>query len=185
VKDFQPSQIRNIALVSPHGTGKTSLAESLLYRAKVTTRHGKVEEGSTALDFSPEEIHRKITVSLGVAPLEWRDTKINLLDTPGYADFVGDMVAGLRVADSAVFCIKASAGMEAGSELVRDRVEERGCPVLCLVTQMEKEHASFSKALEGASRRLGKRFVPLAWPIGEGDKFKGIVDLVSMKGYLF
>ena len=74
VKDLQPSNIRNIALCSPHGTGKTSLAESLLYRAKVTTRHGKVEEGTTALDFSPEEIHRKITVSLGVAPLEWRDT---------------------------------------------------------------------------------------------------------------
>jgi elongation factor G len=185
VKDLQPAQIRNIALVSPHGTGKTSLAESLLYRAKVTTRHGKVEEGTTALDFSPEEIHRKITVSLSVAPLEWRDTKVNLLDTPGYADFVGDMVAGLRVADSAVFCIKGSAGIEAGSDMVWDRVEERGCPVLCLVTQMEKEHASFSKAIEGASGRLGKRFVPLAWPIGEADKFRGIVDLVSMKGYLF
>jgi elongation factor G len=185
VKDLQPSHIRNIALVSPHGTGKTSLAEALLYRAKVTTRHGKVEEGTTALDFSPEEIHRKISISLGIAPLEWRDTKINLVDTPGYADFVGDMVAGLRVADSAVFCIKGSAGIEAGSDLVWDRVEERGCPVFCLVTQMEKEHASFSKALEGASGRLGKRFVPLAWPIGEGDKFRGIVDLVSMKGYLF
>src|SRR5438552_3956184 len=170
VKDLQPSNIRNIALCSPHGTGKTSLAESLLYRAKVTTRHGKVEEGTTALDFSPEEIHRKITVSLGVAPLEWRDTKVNLLDTPGYADFVGDLVAGLRVADAAAFCIKASAGIEAGSEMVWDRVEERGCPVICLVTQMEKEHAAFAKALDGATSRLGKRFVPLAFPIGEGEK---------------
>ncbi|TMQ50906.1 MAG: elongation factor G [Candidatus Eisenbacteria bacterium] len=185
VKDLQPSNIRNIALCSPHGTGKTSLAESLLYRAKVTTRHGKVEEGTTALDFSPEEIHRKITVSLGVAPLEWRDTKVNLLDTPGYADFVGDLVAGLRVADAAAFCIKASAGIEAGSEMVWDRVEERGCPVICLVTQMEKEHAAFAKALDGATSRLGKRFVPLAFPIGEGEKFRGLVDLLSMKGYLF
>src|SRR5256885_11440011 len=185
VKDLQPSNIRNIALCSPHGTGKTSLAESLLYRAKVTTRHGKVEEGTTALDFSPEEIHRKITVSLGVAPLEWRDTKVNLLDTPGYADFVGDLVAGLRLADAAAFCIKASAGIEAGSEMVWDRVEERGCPVICLVTQMEKEHAGFAKALDGATSRLGKRFVPLAFPIGEGEKFRGLVDLVSMKGYLF
>src|SRR5882757_3251095 len=108
VKDLQPAQIRNIALVSPHGTGKTSLAEALLFRAKVTSRHGKVEDGTTALDFSPEEVHRKITISLAVAPLEWHDTKINLIDTPGYADFVGDMVAGLRVADSAVFCIKGS-----------------------------------------------------------------------------
>src|SRR6266850_4816035 len=185
VKDFQPSNIRNLALVSPHGTGKTSLAESLLFRTKATTRHGKVEEGSASLDFSPEEVHRRISISLAIAPLEWRDTKINVIDTPGYADFVGDMVAGLRVADAAVFCIKGSAGIEAGSEMVWDRVEERNCPVLCLVTQMEKEHASFSKAIEGASGRLGKRFVPLAWPIGEADKFRGIVDLVSMKGYLF
>src|SRR5258706_935076 len=130
VKDLQPAQIRNIALVSPNGTGKTSLAESLLYRAKVTTRHGKVEEGTTALDFSPEEIHRKITVSLSVAPLEWRDTKVNLLDTPGYADFVGDMVAGLRVADSAVFCIKGSAGNEAGGGKGWGRGGEGGGPAL-------------------------------------------------------
>jgi elongation factor G len=185
VKDLQPSSIRNIALVSPHGTGKTSLAEALLFRTKVTTRHGKVEEGTTALDFTPEEIHRKISISLGVAPMEWRETKINLIDTPGYADFVGDMVSGLRVADAAAFCIKATAGIEAGSEMIWDRVEERACPVLCIVTQMEREHASFTKSLEGASARLRKRFVPLAWPIGEGDKFRGIVDLVSMKGYLF
>src|SRR6267143_2516517 len=185
VKDLQPAQIRNIALVSPHGTGKTSLAEALLFRAKVTSRHGKVEDGTTALDFSPEEVHRKISISLAIAPVEWRDTKINIIDTPGYADFVGDMVAGLRVADAAVFCIKGSAGIEAGSGLVWDRVEERNCPVLCLVTQMEKEHANFARALEGATSRLRKRFVPLAWPIGEAEKFRGIVDLVSMKGFLF
>ncbi|TMQ60578.1 MAG: elongation factor G [Candidatus Eisenbacteria bacterium] len=185
MKDLQPSSIRNIALVSPHGAGKTSLAESLLFRTKTTTRHGKVEEGTTALDTSPEEVHRKISISLGIAPIEWRETKINLIDTPGYADFVGEMVAGLRAADAAVFCIKASAGIEAGSESVWDRVEERRCPALCLVTQMEREHAGFSKALENASRRLGKRFVATAWPIGEGDTFRGLVDLVSMKAYLF
>jgi elongation factor G len=174
-----------LALVSPHGTGKTSLAEALLFRTKVTARHGKIEDGTTALDYTPEEIHRRISITLALAPLEWRDTKINLVDTPGYADFVGDMIAGLRVADAAVFCIKAPAGIEAGSDMVWDRVEERSCPVFCLVTQMEKEHANFTRALEGATTRLGKRFVPLAWPIGEGDKFRGLVDLVSMKGYLF
>ena len=185
MKDLEPAKIRNLALVSPHGTGKTSLSEALLFRTKVITRHGKVEEGTAALDFSPEEVHRKISISLGLAPLEWKDTKINLIDTPGYADFVGDMVAGLRVADSAVFCVKGSAGIEAGSEMVWDRVEERGCPVLCLVTQMEKEHANFARAVEGATTRLGRRFVPLAWPIGEADQFRGLIDLVSMKGYLF
>src|SRR6266850_7413729 len=185
VKDLQPAQIRNIALVSPHGTGKTSLAESLLYRTKITTRHGKVEEGTTALDFSPEEIHRKITVSLGLAPLEWRDTKVNLLDTPGYADFVGDLVAGLRVADAALFCLKGPAGVEAGSEMAWEHLERRGCPAMAVITQMEKEHAAFGRALEDATARLGKRFVAAAWPIGEAEKFRGAGDLMSMKAYLF
>src|SRR6266850_591762 len=185
VKDLQPAQIRNIALVSPHGTGKTSLAESLLYRTKITTRHGKVEEGTTALDFSPEEIHRKISISLGLAPIEWRNAKINLIDTPGYADFVGDLVAGLRVADAALFCLKGPAGVEAGSEMAWEHLERRGCPAMAVITQMEKEHAAFGRALEDATARLGKRFVAAAWPIGEAEKFRGAVDLISMKAYLF
>ena len=185
MKDFQPSQIRNVALVSQHGTGKTSLAESLLFRGKVTARHGRIEDGTTALDFTPEETHRKISISLAVAPVEWRSHRINLIDTPGYADFIGDTVAGLRAADAAIFCLKGAAGVEAGTEMIWERVEERGCPILAVITQMEKEHASFSKAIGGASERLGKRFVALAWPIGEGDKFRGVVDLSSMKALLF
>ncbi len=185
MKDFQPTQIRNIALASNHGTGKTSLAEALLFRTKASARHGKIEDGTTALDFSPEEIHRKITISLGVAPVEWRGTKINLIDTPGYADFVGDCVAGLRVADAAVFCLRGAAGVEASTENIWERVHERGCPVLLAVTQMEKEHASFSKTIETASERLGTRFVAIAWPFGDADKFRGLVDLTSMKGFVF
>jgi elongation factor G len=185
LKDFQPSQIRNVALVSQHGTGKTSLAESLLYRTKGITRHGKIEDGSTALDFTPEEIHRKITISLALAPLEWRGVKINLIDTPGYADFIGDCVAGLCAADAALFCLKGAAGVEAGTEAIWERVHERACPTLCAVTQMEKEHASFSKVIQAAGDRLGMRFVPVAWPIGEGETFRGVVDLASMKALFF
>ncbi|HET9940923.1 MAG TPA: elongation factor G [Candidatus Eisenbacteria bacterium] len=185
MKDFQPSQIRNIALVSQHGTGKTSLAESLLFRTKAITRHGKIEEGTTALDFTPEEIHRKITISLALAPVEWRGTKINLIDTPGYADFIGDCVAGLCAADAALFCLRGAAGVEASTEAIWERVHERNCPVLCAVTMMEKEHASFSKVVSSASERLGIRFVPVAWPIGEADQFRGVVDLASMKALIF
>ena len=185
MKEFQPGQIRNVALASHHGTGKTSLAESLLFRTKAIARHGKIEEGTTALDFSPEEIHRKITIGLGVAPIEWRGTKINVIDTPGYADFAGDCVAGLRAADSAVFCLKAAAGVEAGTEMIWERVHERACPVLCAVTQMEKEHASFAKTIQGATERLGTRFVAIAWPFGGAEKFRGLVDLASMKAYHF
>jgi len=134
LKDFQTSQIRNVALVSQHGTGKTSLAEALLFRTKVINRHGKIEDGTTSLDFTPEETHRKITISLGVAPLEWKNHKINLIDTPGYADFMGDLVAGLRAADGALLCLKAAAGIEAGTEAVWERIEERGCPVMAAIT---------------------------------------------------
>ena len=185
MKEFQPSQIRNVALVSQHGTGKTSLAEAFLYRTKATTRHGKVEEGSTALDYTPEETHRKISISLGVAPLEWRGHKINLIDTPGYADFAGDLAAGLRAADAAILCLKAPAGVEAGTESVWERIEERGCPTLAVITQMEKEHANFAGALAAAAERLGKRFVAVAWPIGQADKFRGLVDLASGKALFF
>ncbi len=185
MKDFQPNQIRNVAVASQHGTGKTSLVESLLFRTKATNRHGRIEDGTTALDWSPEEIHRKITISLGLAPIEWRGHKLNLIDTPGYADFLGECVAGLCAADAALVCLKAAAGVEAGTEMIWERVLERGCPIVCAVTQMEKEHASFSKTVEAASERLGKRFVPIAWPIGEAAQFRGVVDLASMKAFLF
>ena len=185
MKDFQPTQIRNAALVSHHGTGKTSLTESFLWRTKATSRHGKIEDGTTALDFSPEEIHRKITISLGLAPVEWRGHKINVIDTPGYADFIGDAVAGLAASDSAILCLKGAAGVEAGTEMIWERVLERACPVICAVTQMEKEHASFSKTILGASERLGTRFVAVAWPIGEADKFRGVVDLAANKALMF
>jgi len=185
LKDFQPTHIRNVALVSQHGTGKTSLAEALLFRTKATNRHGKIEDGTTALDFSPEEIHRKITISLGLAPVEWRAHKLNLIDTPGYADFIGECIAGLRAADAALFCLRGAAGVEAGTEMIWERVLERGAPTLCAVTMMEKEHASFTKVIQSATQRLGTRFVAIAWPIGEADKFRGVVDLASMKAMLF
>jgi elongation factor G len=185
LKEYQPNRIRNVALVSQHGTGKTTLAEAVLFRTKAIARQGKIEDGSTALDFTPEEQHRKISISLGLAPIEWKDQKINFVDTPGYADFVGDLVSGLAAADSAILCLKAPAGVEAGTEAIWERVEERACPVLCAVTQMEKEHASFSKTIHAATDRLGKRFVAIAWPIGEGDKFRGYVDLAANKAYLF
>jgi elongation factor G len=185
LKEFQTNQIRNVALASQHGTGKTSLAEAFLWRAKIVTRHGRVEDGTTALDFTAEETHRKISLSLGVAPIEWRSHKINLIDTPGYADFAGDLVAGLRAADGAILCLKAPAGVEAGTEAVWERIEERGCAALAVITQMEKEHANFAGALTRATERLGKRFVAVAWPIGQADKFRGLVDLASNKAFLF
>ena len=185
MKEYLPSQIRNVALASQHGTGKTSLAEAALFRTKAIARQGKIEDGSTTLDFTAEEQHRRISISLALAPIEWKNQKINFIDTPGYADLVGDLVSGLEAADAAVLCLKAPAGIEAGTEAVWERIEERGCPILCAVTQMDKEHASFTKTIHGASEKLGKRFVAISWPIGEGDKFRGFVDLAANKAFLF
>jgi elongation factor G len=185
LKDYDPIQIRNVVLASQHGTGKTSLAEALLFRTKATNRHGKIEDGTTTLDYTPEEVARQISISLAMSPIEWKSCKINLIDTPGYPDFSGDLVAGLRVADGVVFCLRAAAGVEAGSEMIWERIEDRDCPVVCVITQMDKEHADFASAVRSASDRLGKRFVPAAWPIGAADSFRGLVDLVAMQGYLF
>ena len=185
MKEYLSSQIRNVALVSHHGTGKTSLIEAALFRTKAIARQGKIEDGTTALDFTAEEQHRRISISLGLAPIEWKNQKINFIDTPGYADFVGDLVSGLEAADAAVLCLKAPAGIEAGTEAVWERIEERGCPIFCAVTQMDKEHASFTKTIQGASDKLGKRFVAISWPIGEGEKFRGFVDLAANKAFLF
>jgi elongation factor G len=186
LKDFQPNQIRNLALASHHGTGKTSLAEAILFRTKASARHGKIEDGTTALDFSPEEVHRKISISLSLAPVEWRGHKINLIDTPGYADFIGDCVAGLRVADAAIFCLKGAAGVEAGTEMIWERVHERGCAVLCAVTQMEKEHARSPRPSQSARRRgMGTRFVAIAWPFGGRREVQGSRGSRSMKAFAF
>src|SRR5947207_10340812 len=151
MKVYTAEHIRNVALISHVGSGKTSLIDAALYDSGAVTRQGKVDEGSSIGDHDPDELKRGMTLHAKVLPVEWKNTKINLIDTPGYADFVGEMVAGLRAADSAVFCIKATAGIEAGSDMVWDRVEERDCPVLCLVTQMDKEHANFTRALAGAT----------------------------------
>ena len=118
MKDFATSQIRNVALVAHHGVGKTSLAEAMLFLAKATTRLGRITEGTTLLDYSADEVQRQITINLGLAQFEWAGHKINLIDTPGYMDFVGDVHSALRVADAAVLMIRANAGAEVGTEVV-------------------------------------------------------------------
>ena len=117
MKEFATAQIRNVALVAHHGVGKTSLAEAMLFNAKATTRLGRIADGTTLLDHAPDEISRQITIDLGLAQFEWAGHKVNLLDTPGYPDFVGDVYSALRVADAAVLLLRGSAGVEMGTEV--------------------------------------------------------------------
>jgi elongation factor G len=185
VKEFATGHIRNVALVAHHGVGKTTLAEAMLFQAKATTRIGRIADGSTMLDHSPEEISRQITIDLGLAQFEFQGHKINLLDTPGYADFVGDVYSALRVADSAILVLRAATGVEVGTEVVWEVLKQERTPLLVVVNMMDKEHANFDAAVRSCHDRLGLNAVPVQLPIGEADKFHGVVDLIENKAFAF
>jgi len=175
----QTEKIRNVALVGHGGAGKTSLAEALLYVAGAIPRVGRVEDGTTVCDFDPEEHRRKISVSLALAPFEWEDHKINVIDTPGYADFVGDVAAGLRAADLAIFVVSAVEGVEVQTEIAWRLAEARGLPRAIFVNKLDRERASFERTLEQLKERFGAGVAPLELPIGEEAAFRGVVDLLS------
>jgi elongation factor G len=185
LKEFTTAQIRNVALVAHHGVGKTSLAEAMLFNARATTRLGRIAEGTTLLDHAPDEIQRQITINLGLAQFEWSGHKINLIDTPGYPDFVGDVYSALRVADSAILVIRASAGVEVGTEVVWEILRREKTPALIVVNMMDKEHANFASATRSLHDRLGLNAVPVQLPIGEADSFHGIIDLIEWKAWTF
>jgi elongation factor G len=185
VKQYSADRIRNVGLFSHGGAGKTSLTEALLFDTKATTRLGRVEDGNTVADFDPDEIKRHISVNAAVAPVEWRDTKINLVDAPGYADFMGDVVSALRVVDAALILMDASAGVEVGTEQAWRLSERQGVARMIFVNKMDRENADFAQALESARRTFGKSVAPIQFPIGSQKSFKGIVDLLSEQAYVF
>ena len=179
MRSVPTEKIRNVALVGHGGAGKTSLAEALLYAAGAIPRVGRVEDGTTVCDFDPEEQKRTISVSLALAPLEWQGHKINVIDTPGYADFVGDVAAGLRAADLAIFVVSAVEGVEVQTEVAWRLAEARGLPRAIFVNKLDRERASFERTLEQLKERFGSGIAPLELPIGEEAEFRGVVDLLS------
>jgi elongation factor G len=172
-------RIRNVALVGHGGAGKTTLAEALLFVAGATTRMGRVEDGSTVCDFDPEEHKRSLSVSLAVAPFEWEDHKVNLIDAPGYADFVGDVAAALHAADLAVFVVSAVEGVEVQTEVAWRMAEAAQIPRAVFVNKLDRERASFDRTLDQLKERFGAGIAPLELPIGEEADFRGVVDLLS------
>jgi elongation factor G len=181
--DYGLDNIRNIVLLSHGGAGKTSISEAMLFNAGAVTRLGKVDDGSTTSDYEPDEIKRKISINLSLLPCEWRDNKINVIDVPGYMDFVGEVKAGMRVSDGAVIIVDATSGVEVGTEMVWDYCEENKLPRLIFVNKMDRENADFAKVVGNMKAKLGARCVPLQLNIGAHTSFQGIVDLLSMKAY--
>jgi elongation factor G len=182
-------RIRNVALVGHNGSGKTTLAEALLVRAGVLARAGDVEDGSTVCDTEPEEVKRGMSLSLAVAPFEWRcdddgeTYKINLIDTPGYADFSGDVDAALSVADLAVVVLSAVDGIEVGTEQAWAKCAARGLPRLVFVNKEDKPRADFHHVFDQLRQRFGSGFVPLELPLGEEERFHGVADVLSDQGF--
>lgn len=185
MKAFATETIRNVALVAHHGVGKTSLAEAMLFLAKATTRLGRIAEGTTLLDYAPDEIQRQITINLGLAQFEWAGRKVNLLDTPGYADFVGEAHCALRAADAAILVMRANGGVEVGTEVSWEMLHRTRTPTVLVVNMMDKEHADFPGSVRAAHERLGLNAVPAQVPIGQAEEFHGIVDLIENRAFTF
>ncbi|GEA19792.1 elongation factor G [Moorella sp. E306M] len=185
MKVYPSTNIRNVGIVAHGGAGKTSLTEALLYNTGATKRLGRVDEGNTVTDYHPEEIKRKVTINTSLAFAEWQDHKINILDTPGYSDFFGDVVSALRVVDSVLVVVSAVAGVEVQTEVVWEEAEARHLPRLAYVNKMDRENANFQKAVESMRERLSGRIVPVQLPIGAAETFSGVIDILNQKAYTY
>ncbi|MBW3573599.1 MAG: elongation factor G [Actinobacteria bacterium] len=185
MQDYFPAKIRTVALVGHGGSGKTSLAEALLYHSGAITRLGRVEDGTTVCDHEPEEHERRMSLALAVAPVELDGYKINVLDTPGYADFVVDVLAALEVADLAVFVVSAVEGVEVQTQAVWRLAAERGVPRMVFVNKLDRDQASFERTLGQLRDTFGSGIAPLELPIGEAGELRGIADLLTDTAYLY
>lgn len=185
MKVFSPDKIRNVALVGHNGSGKTTLAEALLFLAGTINRLGSVEEGNTVTDFDSEEQARRMSLSLAIAPFEWKGHKINLIDTPGYVDFAGDVHAALSVAGLAVFVVSAVEGVEVQTEYAWRVAEELGVSRMVFINKLDKDQASFDRTLAQLQDRFGAGIAPVELPIGLGPTFHGVADLFRDKAYVY
>jgi elongation factor G len=176
--------IRNVVLLSHQGAGKTSLAESMLFTSGAIQRLGNVADGTTTSDYDPLEVERHMGINLSLLPIQWQEMKLNLIDTPGYADFIGEVRSGLRVTDGAIIVICAASGVEVGTEQMWNDAEKANMPRLIFVNKMDRDNADFFSTLKGIQAKLSPKCLPLQLPIGSQKDFQGIIDLVTMKAYI-
>lgn len=180
-----PEKIRNVVLVGHGGSGKTSLAEALLFTAGATTRVGRVEDGNTVTDFEPEEIERQISLSLALASFTWKGHKVNIIDAPGYAGFLGDARSALRAADLALFVVSGVDGVEVQTEILWDLAAEEGIPRAVFINKLDRERSSFARALAELQEAFGKRIAPIHLPIGSETQLSGLVRVVSNRAHTY
>ncbi len=181
MKEYKTAEIRNVALVSHNGAGKTTFVERALFNTGVTTRMGNVQNGTAVMDFEEEEVARNSSIATAIAPIEWKDCKLNILDTPGYVDFIGEVNSALRVSEAAMVFVEAVAGVEVGTEVVWHAASNLGLPRIVVISKMDRDNARAARAFNSVVENLDANFVPLQLPIGEGTSFKGVIDLLSME----
>ena len=185
MKVYNASQIRNIAVVGHGSDGKTTLVEAMLYNAGVTDRRGRVEDGNTVTDFDPEETKRHISLTAALAPVEWKNTKLNFIDAPGFFDFVGETTQAYYLADSALILANAFSGVGVGAEKAYKYCKKAGKPMAVLINQIDKEHSDFNKVLDELREKFGQGITPMQLPIMDGMTFKGYADVIENKAYEF
>ncbi|MBV6521707.1 MAG: Elongation factor G [Gemmatimonadaceae bacterium] len=185
MKEYSAADIRNVAVVGHGASGKTSLVDALAFVSGTSKRHGSIKDGTTLTDYTPEETERGYSINLAVAYAECLDTKVNLIDTPGYLDFHGDAVAGLTAADGALCVVSATSGVEVGTEKMFRAAVESKDPILFVVSMMDKEHANFDRTYQQIKERLTSKVIPVEIPIGEGHAFTGVINLFARKAYTY
>ncbi|MCL2059058.1 MAG: elongation factor G [Oscillospiraceae bacterium] len=185
MNDYTVKRLRNVCLLSHGGAGKSTLAEAMMYNTGVLDRFGKIADGTTTTDYDPEEIKRKISINLAIAPFEWNDYKVNLIDTPGYFDFVGEVKQGVRVADSALILISAKDGVAVGTEKSWEYIKDDKLPRIMFINKMDDENADFDKVVEQAAQVFGKNVCPFQLPILDGGKLTGVVDIIHRQAFTF
>ena len=185
MKNYTTSKIRNLALVGHSASGKTSLAEALLYKTGAIDKKGKVEEGSTVSDYEAQEKKRGISIQTSIIPVEFEDYKINFIDSPGFFDFEGEVLQALRASEAALFVIDGENGIEVGTEKYWKYTQEINLPSIIFVNKLDKENAHFNKVVSDLHIEFGKKVTPLTLMLGEGDKFEGIIDVLDKKAYTY
>lgn len=183
MSDFTPDAIRNVALIGHGGSGKTTISEYLLYSAGEINRIGTIAEGNTTSDYNPNEIERQISIAASPLHFTWKNTKVNVLDTPGYSDFIGGVKSSLHVVDTAVAVIKGAEGVEVGTESSWEYVQKLGIPAAILVNKLDNEHSNFDNTVKIAKERLSHDIAVVSFPVAEGAKFNSIIDVIKMKMY--
>lgn len=185
MKDYTAANIRNVGVFGHGGEGKTTLTEAMLFNAGLTERLGRVDNGTTTTDFDPEEVKRSISINAALAPLEWKDVKINLIDAPGFFDFYGEVTSAMMLADSAMIVVGAVSGPVVGTEKAMDMCKKASKARMMIVNQMDRENANFTKVMDEINAKFGPSVVPIQLPIMEGGAFIGYVDLTNMTARKF